>query len=377
MLIDIDIKPRQIDEMIGQSVTRKDIKNRSKDWNFPQAIFLEGETGSGKTTLACIIAALLNCHSPVTMKDGHKEPCLKCPSCLDIMDEKFSRDVSLLDASAMDKGAVVNLQSAVSIYSRFDKNRILIIDEAQALSSASKGATLKLLENKLYKNVYFILCTMDEFEKKDKPVNSRCQTYKFKPIDHMDIAKYMYNEFIKKQNIEVPEEFINSGIFTIAEAAEGSVRQALKFLSKCIYSEIYTDEEIMEEIGYISNSKMIEFLYALLDKDKDFFKLINKVPMDEFYYYSFAILVDAMKYATTEYVSAEWKIKPYRIMLEKPFFTRLFQKYQIFSAQHTAYSVKFNQAYFESLLTNYYAVPEIPIRPQKVLPQRKVKRIPV
>ena len=91
----IKYRPYNIDDVVGQAEIVKAVKARMKDGRWPTAILLQGSSGTGKTTIAKIIAMAINCEHP----DEDGNPCGHCASCQSIMNDSYGRDVCLLDAS--------------------------------------------------------------------------------------------------------------------------------------------------------------------------------------------------------------------------------------------------------------------------------------
>lgn len=296
-------------DIVGHKKILSEVKIRSKTLDFPEVMIFEGESGCGKTTLAFIVAKLLNCYHPVE-KNGFLEPCNTCPSCLDVIDEKFIRDISFFDASSMSKEDVSNLNNLVDVYALNDKNKILIIDEAQELSKAGKGATLKLLEKKR-QNVYFILCTMDT-EALSTAVKRRGQVYKFRKIDSFEIAEYLLNVIKKEDQLSsIPEEFLTKGIFTIAESSNGSPGIALGYLERCLVGQLYDEQTIIQELGLINENKVFDVLVKLLSKDTSVFDDFKTLDLKEFYLKGIKILQECFVYKKFKVSHEEWKIKNY------------------------------------------------------------------
>lgn len=308
-----DYRPRKFEDMIAQKGIIGEFKNRSKNMNYSEAMILEGESGSGKTTAALIIASILNCSNPIILANGEHQPCGECASCKDIQNEKFYRDVTFFDASSMKKDNVISIEQIVSTSPMYDKNKIIIIDEAQELSKASKGATLKLLEKKR-KNVYFILCTMDA-NSIHRSVRDRCQEYKFKKVDSVTISEYLFKILEKEDpNEKIPEVFIKEGLTTIADNSDGSIRNALQHLERCMIGKFYTNEEIMKEFGFISDESMFSIIFKLLKKDSTVLNELKKIDMKEFFYKSRKILTDGMIYKMTQVSQELWKEKNAKII---------------------------------------------------------------
>jgi len=303
----LQYRSKTFDDIYGHKTNVKEFKKRSENINFPDVMIMSGLSGSGKTTSAFMIAKLLNCKTPIKQADGHNEPCNECASCKDINEEKFSRDVFFKNASEMGKEDVNKLNDLVNNFPMFDKNIIIILDEAQELSKSGKGATLKLLE-KTRKNVYFILCTMDS-NAFDIAVKRRGQTYLFKEVSSDDIAEYLAF-IVKKEGLfdTLPDEFIFKGLFFIANNSYGSPGYAVSILERCIAGEIYSEEDITRELGLVSDSVSTNILEKMLRTDKSVFEDLKSTELKELYFKSAKILREAYIYGVHGYISDDWKL---------------------------------------------------------------------
>ena len=300
-------RPFKFDDMIGQKGIIKEMRKRSIDCDFPPVMIFEGPSGTGKTTLACIIAALLSDKNPIVHNDGTKDPNPESPACKAIRETKFNRDVVFKDGSKMGKDDIAELENTLMLAPRFDGKKVIIIDEAQALSKVAKGATLTLLE-KQRKDTYIILCTMD-IDSFDKAVKSRGPNYKFKSPTSTEIAEYLlnYTEKLDLSTDDSMEEFYSKGLFTIAENCDGSIRTALQNFERCITGGFFTVAEIEHEFNIISNDKLSDIIQKLCQRDKEVIKIIKDFGAKDFYYKFFKTLVDAYVYQTTEYLDQAWK----------------------------------------------------------------------
>ncbi len=344
-MLSLEERPFSYNDMIGQKVILREMKNRSKDIDFAQVMFFEGPTGTGKTTMACITAALINCRNPIDRED-YKDPCGECRSCRTVLDDSFHRDIHLHDASQMKKEDVLNLERTAGISSMFDKNKVMIIDEAQELSKAGKGATLRLLEKKR-KKVYFILNTMNK-QSFDKAIVTRGPCYTFKDVHNASIASYLKG-IVNKHKYDVPQSFIEEGISIIAKRANGSVREALQSLERCIYGEIYTKEEIQKEFGYIEDKDMLDLISQLIKKQPEFFDSLAAVNKSSFYYYSHKILLDIVKFKITERAS-KWQESFFKDLISED--GSLVDLLKVYSQIPS----RFNESIFENLLMQYYLI---------------------
>ena len=218
------LRPFSWNEVVGQKGIVKELKKRSKDMSFPEVMLFEGASGTGKSTMAFIVAALLSDRNPIVHEDGTKDPNPESPSSKAIIDMRFNRDVIYKDASNMSKEDILALSRDISNAPMYDKVKVVIIDEAQNLGYASKGASLTLLEKKR-KNTYLILCTMD-VDKLDKAIKSRATTYSFKSPSSTEIAELLMT-YTDENHLNLPlddsmMEFYQKGIFMLAENCEGS-----------------------------------------------------------------------------------------------------------------------------------------------------------
>lgn len=300
-------RPFRFDDMIGQKGIIKEMKKRSITNDFPPVMIFEGPSGTGKTTLACIIAALLSDPRPIVNSDGTKDPNPESPACKSIRETKFNRDVVFKDGSKMGKDDIAELENTLMLAPRFDGKKVIIIDEAQALSKVAKGATLTLLE-KQRKDTYIILCTMD-IDSFDKAVRSRGPNYRFKSPSSGEIAEYLlnYTEKLDLSTDDSMEEFYTKGLFTIAENCDGSIRTAVQNFERCVTGEFFTVAEIEREFNIISNDKLADLIQKLCNKDNEVFKAIKEFGAKDFYYKLFKTLTDAYVYKESGYLDQAWK----------------------------------------------------------------------
>lgn len=352
-MLSISKRPKSFNDFIGQKTIIKEMKKRSLKKDFPEVMIFEGESGTGKTSLAFIIASLINDLNPLEEKDclapNPESPCFKS-----VFEERFDRDVQFYDASAMGKQAVVDITDYLSVSPMFDKNKVVIIDEAQELSKAGKGATLKLLEKKR-KNSYIILCTMN-IGSLDKAIQSRGQVYKFKKIDSSDISQYLFS-LVEQEKLEVPDEFITEGLFTISESCDGSLRQALQTFERCVNSDIYTSAEITAEFGLLSQKRLNELLELFVKKDPSFLKEIQNESEEDFLYKGWSVLSDALIFSMTKEIEPVWK-KKYLITLCQNE-NNLMDVYKLLSNIIMETGNYFKKPLFYGKLVEYFKQPEV------------------
>ena len=238
-------RPHTWEEVYGQDLTVRELRNRVLKKNFPKVSLFQGPYGTGKTTLAHIFAACMQASLP----DGN--PDWDYPTNKSILNETFLGDTTVLDGSQIGgKTDIVDFSKSLSFKPMRDKYRIVIIEEADQLIKSAENALLKVLENP-DPNVRFILLSMEQ-NGISNAIKSRCQIFKIKPLGIKDMMLAMKNVMEKTgdwENPDIPDEFKLEGLKSIAEASDGSLRTAFQNLEKCISGKIYDLSEIKNVMG--------------------------------------------------------------------------------------------------------------------------------
>jgi len=215
-------RPQSFAEVIGQEHVRVTLENAIRQGRIAHGYILSGQRGTGKTTVARILARCLNCETGPA-----PAPCGVCSSCIAIA-QGSSVDVIEIDA-ASNRGIneMRELREAVRYRPAQGRYKVFIIDEAHQITSEAFNALLKTLEEPP-EWVVFILCTT-ESHKIPATIASRCQQFSFRSVEFADLVARM--EWIAKQ------EGINADAETLsvlAQAGEGSVRDSLSALDQAI-----------------------------------------------------------------------------------------------------------------------------------------------
>jgi DNA polymerase III gamma/tau subunit len=347
-MIAINERPFSFDAMCGQKGIISEFKKRSLTRDFPSVMIFAGESGTGKTTLANIIAALINDPNPVNRKT-HLDPNPESPESKAILSETYNRNTTFYDASRMAKEDVLKLEETAGSSSLFGGSTVLIIDEAQELSKTSKGVVLKLLEKKR-SDTYIILCTMnpDAF---DKSIRSRGLLYTFRSPTATDIAMNLFS-ILDRKKIEVPDSFIEKGLYLIAENCEGSVRMSVQMLERCLAGEFFTADEIAQEFGLISLKKLGDIMLSIIRCEDKSFETVRKQDAREFFFSSYRFITDCLIYLRTETTDAEWKAEQYdRLKDCEPQLSDLFT---IYADVERNIRSAFNSSYFFCRLSEFY-----------------------
>jgi DNA polymerase III subunit gamma/tau len=347
-LLSTSLRPRKLSDVYGQPNIINELQKAWSKGGFPQALLLKGPTGSGKTTVAQIIAMMLNCHNPKSNGD----PCCECSSCLSIINEKFDQNTYRLDGSSSSKSDVIDFSALASIAPFYNKNNIFIIEESDQLSIQAKNSLLKVLETP-YKNTYFILLSMYPTGL-PAAIQSRCQVKNFKYFKPYDILLALQNflKFLKKWDIpEIPKSFYLEVLPAIADASQGSLREAIRLLETCLTSDYYTKEQILDSLGLVSEASINEIIIKLLNRDFSIFQDFDNIDIKEFFNLGYYTLSNAAQYKLTHTTSNEYYENYTKQISESP---RLLKLLQIFDEIQLGSDNYIKKSFLISKLTQYY-----------------------
>ena len=252
-------RPQKFSEVVGQENIIKTLQNAIKLNKVAHAYLFCGPRGTGKTTLAKIMAKAMNCeHGPTA------DPCCECEICQGIQKGTVS-DVIEIDA-ASNNGAddIRSLRETVKFLPAQGKYKIYIIDEVHMLSTAAFNALLKTLEEPP-KHIIFILATTEPY-KLPNTILSRCQRFDFQAISVNDILKRL-KIVADEEKVKITDEALQQ----IAASAEGGMRDALSLFDQCISYSInpeITIDDVLQVSGNINYVKIIELLNACKSDDE-------------------------------------------------------------------------------------------------------------
>ncbi|MDE6946544.1 MAG: DNA polymerase III subunit gamma/tau [Anaeroplasmataceae bacterium] len=251
-------RPQKFSEVSGQQHIIKTLQNAIKLNKVAHAYLFCGPRGTGKTTLAKIMAKALNCEHGPTI-----EPCDTCEICESIT-KGVMPDVVEIDA-ASNNGAddIRALRDSVKYLPSAGKYKVYIIDEVHMLSNAAFNALLKTLEEPP-KHVIFILATTEPY-KLPNTILSRCQRFDFQSLSMEDISKRL-RIVAEQEHVQMTEAAINQ----IASAAEGGMRDALSLFDQTIsfsLNEEITLDDVLSVSGNVSYKQMLSLLDACLKGD--------------------------------------------------------------------------------------------------------------
>ena len=251
-------RPGEFDEVKGQDHIVTTLRNQIKAERIGHAYLFCGTRGTGKTTVAKILAKAVNCMQPV---DGN--PCNVCESCKKINSQT---SLNVIEIDAASNNGVANVRDIIDEvqYSPAEgKYKVYIIDEVHMLSSGAFNALLKTLEEPP-SYVIFILATTDP-QKIPITIHSRCQRYDFRRIT-IDTITDRLKDLVDREQVTAEEKALRY----VARAADGSMRDALSLLERCIafyLGEEITYEKALEVLGAVDTIVYSKMFGCILRED--------------------------------------------------------------------------------------------------------------
>ena len=259
-------RPSSFGDLIGQDIISETIINSIKADKIPNAYLFTGIRGVGKTTLARIVAKVLNCKNGIESLNNQKstEKCL-CESCESIAN---SSHIDVLEMDAASKTGVDDVRDLIE-FSRYGptsaKYKIFIIDEVHMLSKQAFNALLKTLEEP--PNYLKFIFATTEIKKIPITVVSRCQRFDLSRIKSSELFEFIKN--VKdKENGKVTDDALK----LIVKISEGSVRDALSLLDRGLLT-LKDDSELnlslaQKIFGYFDKSQLIDIFNLILQGDE-------------------------------------------------------------------------------------------------------------
>lgn len=245
-------RPQDFDALVGQKAVKTTLKNALASGKIAHAYLFSGPRGTGKTSMARILAKALNCEQGPTA-----EPCGQCGNCQRIV-QGTSLDVIEIDAASNTSvDNIRDLREQVAFTPAESHYKVYIIDEVHMLSTGAFNALLKTLEEPPAHAV-FILATTDP-QKVPATIQSRCQRFEFRRVTVDEIAEHLAM-VAAGSGIEADADALR----LIAIQAEGGMRDALSLLDQCgVMAKRVTVATVREVLGIVGREALHELTGAI------------------------------------------------------------------------------------------------------------------
>lgn len=251
-------RPDNFDDVKGQDHIVTTLTNQIKANRIGHAYLFCGTRGTGKTTVAKILAKAVNCEHPV-----NGSPCNECAMCKAIQAGTAMNVIEIDAASNNGVDNIREIREEVAYRPTEGKYKVYIIDEVHMLSTGAFNALLKTLEEPP-SYVIFILATT-EAHKIPITILSRCQRYDFHRISIDTIAARL-SELLTAEGVEAEEKAVRY----VAKKGDGSMRDALSLLDQCIsfyLGQVLTYDKVLDVLGAVDTEVFSRLLRKVLSGD--------------------------------------------------------------------------------------------------------------
>jgi len=250
-------RPQTFDDVVGQEAVVRTLRNAITAGSVRQAYLFAGPRGTGKTSMARILAKSLNCtHGPTVTPDG------TCHACVAIA-AGTSLDVIEMDAASQ-RGIddIREIRDRVVLQPVEGKYKVYILDEAHQLTDAAWNALLKLIEEPP-PHLVFIFCTTD-LSKVLPTVRSRCQTFVFQRPRLQDILTVL-TRVAEGEGIDAPQQALS----LVARSSRGSFRDATSSLDQLAAATegTITVQSVLQLLGTVEEEALFRLCDLIVDRD--------------------------------------------------------------------------------------------------------------
>jgi DNA polymerase-3 subunit gamma/tau len=250
-------RPQRWEDVVGQNHVTQTLRNAVVADRVAHAYLFAGPRGTGKTTIARLLAKAVNCLNP----DLSSRPCDECENCLAVNQGRFLDLIEIDAASNTSVDDVRDLRDKINFSPNVGRFKIYIIDEVHMLSTAAFNALLKTLEEPP-PHAIFVLATT-EIHKIPATVLSRCQRHEFRRIPQQEIVAHL-EKIAASEKLDVDD----AAVQLIARQSTGCMRDAISLLDQMSsFGEQITLDMTRQVLGTATNQAVIEMVDLLLAGD--------------------------------------------------------------------------------------------------------------
>jgi len=252
-------RPQVFSEVMGQSHVVRTLTSAISSGKISHAYLFAGSRGTGKTTIARLLAKAINCEN----REGH-EPCNKCSSCIEFSEGRALDLIEIDAASNRGIDEIRELRDGIRFSPTRSRYKVFIIDEVHMLTVPAFNALLKTLEEPPAHAVFILATT--EVHKVLPTILSRTQRFDFKKLTLAEILKRL-ELIVKKEGVKAEK----GALELIAINADGSMRDAESMLGQVItfagQDKKITPQEVREVLGIVDINLVMKFTDILISKD--------------------------------------------------------------------------------------------------------------
>lgn len=251
-------RPQTFADIVGQEHVVQTLQNAVRLDRVGHAYLFVGPRGTGKTTMARLLAKAVNCEN----LKKENEPCTVCMHCASLQGGRYPDLIEIDAASNRGVDEIRELRESARVAPLQGERKIYVIDEAHMLTQPAVNALLKTLEEPP-EHVIFVLATTD-VEKLPVTITSRTQRFNFRTLSVQEITGRL-KKLAKAEDVHIADDALE----LLAQAADGSIRDGESLLEQvlaCVGEEI-SREDVMEVLGVPDPLIVQEIAGAVLSRD--------------------------------------------------------------------------------------------------------------